>query len=110
MPSPGTFAEHLCVAKQLIFPKPTHLNYTEAAALPLAGLTAWRALFTQGRCTPSDRVLVTGVGGGVARPLHQLEQALVHHAPGRSGQVACRVLGLTQGVEHGSTGLGVDDV
>jgi zinc-binding alcohol dehydrogenase/oxidoreductase len=46
--------------------KPEHLKWTEAAALPLAGLTAWRALFTRANLNPDDRVLVTGIGAGTA--------------------------------------------
>ena len=51
---------------------------------------------------------MTGVGGGVARPLHQLEEALVHHASRCPGQLTRRALGLAQGVEHGTTGLWVN--
>jgi NADPH:quinone reductase-like Zn-dependent oxidoreductase len=47
-------------------PKPHHLSWQQAAALPLAGLTAWRALFSRAQLTGGERVLVTGVGGGAA--------------------------------------------
>ena len=66
MPDPGTFAESLCVPAAPLFPKPAHLNWEQAAALPLAGLTSWRALMTQGAAQPGETVLVTGIGGGVA--------------------------------------------
>ncbi len=66
MPDPGTFAEYLCVPAGHVFPKPAHLNWEQAAALPLAGLTAWRALMTQGAAQAGETVLVTGIGGGVA--------------------------------------------
>ena len=42
------------------------IAWEEAAALPLGGLTAWRALMTRARLAPGDRVLITGIGGGVA--------------------------------------------
>ena len=46
---------------------PEHLSDTEAATLPLAGLTAWRALVTKsGAAAPGRNVLITGIGGGVA--------------------------------------------
>ncbi|KAI8968208.1 hypothetical protein BDF20DRAFT_925274 [Mycotypha africana] len=45
---------------------PTHLSNAEAAALPLAGLTAYRALFTKGLVKKDEHVLITGIGGGVA--------------------------------------------
>lgn len=66
MPDPGTFAEYLCVPARHVFPKPAHLSWEQAAAVPLAGLTAWRALMTQGAAQPGETVLVTGIGGGVA--------------------------------------------
>ena len=46
--------------------KPAHLSFEEAAALPLAGLTAWRSLLSRARLVGGERVLVTGIGGGVA--------------------------------------------
>ena len=49
-----------------VFPKPARLSWTEAAALPLAGLTAWRALFSRAETRPGETVLILGIGGGVA--------------------------------------------
>jgi len=66
MPDPGTFAEYLCVPASHVFDKPAHLNWEQAAAIPLAGLTAWRALMTQAAAQAGETVLVTGIGGGVA--------------------------------------------
>lgn len=66
LPRPGTFAQRVAVPTNKIYDKPAHLNWVEAAALPLAGLTAYRALFTQGQCASGQRVLISGVGGGVA--------------------------------------------
>ncbi len=67
MPDHGTFAEYLCVAADRIHAKPEHLSMEEAAALPLAGLTAFRAVAYHGKVEPGDKVLVTGFGGGVAQ-------------------------------------------
>jgi zinc-binding alcohol dehydrogenase/oxidoreductase len=66
MPDQGTFAEYICVPANSICPKPKHLNWTEAAAIPLAGLTAWRAVVTHGEVTAGQKILVTGIGGGAA--------------------------------------------
>ncbi|MDJ0757672.1 MAG: zinc-binding dehydrogenase, partial [Ardenticatenaceae bacterium] len=66
MPTNGTFAEFIAVDEDRLIDKPDHLTMTEAAALPLAGLTAYRALFTRARVTSGDKVLISGVGGGVA--------------------------------------------
>jgi NADPH:quinone reductase-like Zn-dependent oxidoreductase len=66
MPDPGTFAERIAIAVANLAPKPAHLTWEQAAALPLAGLTAWRALFTRARLQAGENVLVTGAGGGAA--------------------------------------------
>ncbi len=65
-PDQGTFAEHIIVPAENICLKPGHLSFVEAAAIPLAGLTAYRALFTRCNLAAGDTVLVTGIGGGVA--------------------------------------------
>ncbi len=66
MPDQGTFAEFICVPAQDVLPKPSHLSWAQAAAFPLAGLTAWRALVTHGEVQRGQKVLVTGIGGGAA--------------------------------------------
>jgi zinc-binding alcohol dehydrogenase/oxidoreductase len=66
LPRDGTLAEKVAVPVANLAPKPAHLTWEEAAALPLAGLTAYRALFARARLKPDDRVLITGIGGGVA--------------------------------------------
>jgi len=66
LPDSGTFAEKIAIAVAQLAAKPAHLSWEQAAALPLAGLTAWRALFTRARLQAGDKVLVTGIGGGAA--------------------------------------------
>lgn len=66
MPDQGTFAEYICTPATDISPKPKHLSFEQAAAIPLAGVTAWRAVVTQGEVRAGKRVLVTGAGGGAA--------------------------------------------
>ncbi|MDQ2991659.1 MAG: NAD(P)-dependent alcohol dehydrogenase [Candidatus Eremiobacteraeota bacterium] len=65
MPRDGTFAEYVAVPSENVHAKPAHLSMEEAAGLPLAGLTAYRALFTRGGLSSGETVLITGVGGGV---------------------------------------------
>lgn len=67
MPTQGTLAEYMKVPVEQLFEKPQHLSAEEAAALPLAGLTAYRALMVQGKVERGHKVLVTGLGGGVAQ-------------------------------------------
>lgn len=64
-PGDGSYAEY-CVAKASQFArKPQRLSFNEAAAVPLAGLTAWTALFEHGKLQPGQRVLIQGASGGV---------------------------------------------
>jgi NADPH:quinone reductase-like Zn-dependent oxidoreductase len=65
MPHPGTFAQYVAVPAHNVHAKPRSLTMEEAAAIPLAGLTAYRATFTRGALKPGETVLITGVGGGV---------------------------------------------
>jgi NADPH:quinone reductase-like Zn-dependent oxidoreductase len=65
MPRDGTFAGYVAVPAANVYRKPAGLSMEEAAAIPLAGLTAFRAVFTRGALQPGETVLVTGVGGGV---------------------------------------------
>lgn len=66
LPDNGTFAEQVAIPAANLAHKPAHLSWEQSAALPLAGLTAWRALFTRAQLKAGERVLVTGVGGGAA--------------------------------------------
>jgi len=67
MPRNGTLAEFVIVPDDRIFQKPAYLTWEEAAALPLAGLTAFRAISYQGSLKENEKLLVTGFGGGVAQ-------------------------------------------
>lgn len=66
LPDNGTFADYVNVPAEYLYEKPAYLSFEEAASIPLAGLTAYRALFTRGQITKGSRVLITGIGGGVA--------------------------------------------
>ncbi|SFT56460.1 NADPH:quinone reductase [Algoriphagus locisalis] len=76
MPRNGTLAESVIVPADRLYSKPAHLTWEEAAALPLAGLTAYRAVTYQGNIQPGENLLVTGFGGGVAQFAVQFGLAL----------------------------------
>jgi len=65
-PLDGTFAELIAVPEENVFPKPARLSWEEAAALPVAGMTAYRALFPIGRLEAGETVLVLGAGSGAS--------------------------------------------
>ena len=76
MPVHGTFAEKIAVNKDRLIDKPAHLSMIEAGALPLAGLTAYRSLITRAKASANDKILIIGIGGGVALMAFQFAVAL----------------------------------
>jgi NADPH:quinone reductase-like Zn-dependent oxidoreductase len=76
VPDQGTFAERIVVAAHQVRPRPRNLTWVESAALPLAGLTAWRAVVTLAGAAPGRTILVPGAGGGVATFAIQIGAAL----------------------------------
>jgi zinc-binding alcohol dehydrogenase/oxidoreductase len=67
MPVDGTFAEYAVVSIDKLHHKPFHLDFLQASALPMGGLTAFRALFRKGELKSGQNVLISGFGGGVAQ-------------------------------------------
>ncbi len=67
MPVNGTFAEYTLVSVDRLHRKPVHLDFLQAASLPLGGLTAFRSLFRKGELKGGQNVLISGFGGGVAQ-------------------------------------------
>ena len=108
MPVNGTLAEYIAVSPDRLHEQPPHLSDAEAAALPLAGLTAWRSLFTKGQLAAGERVLITGIGGGVALLAAQLAVCAGAHVFVTSGHdhklAAARELGVAGGVNYREAG------
>ncbi len=107
MPEDGTFAEKIALPASNIFPAPAHLDYAQAAALPLAGLTAWRTLFTRCQLKPGEKVLISGAGGGVALMAMQFALAAgaaVFVTSGSNEKIErAKALGATQGENYRET-------
>ena len=75
LPDNGTQAEYIVVPAANLVEKPAYLSFAEAAAIPLGGLTGYRALFTQGALQKGQTVFITGAGGGVAALMIQMALA-----------------------------------
>ncbi|MBB5172358.1 zinc-binding dehydrogenase [Texcoconibacillus texcoconensis] len=75
VPVDGTHAEYVRVPAENVTSKPAYLEWDEAAALPLGGTTAYRALFTRGELQAGETVVIPGIGGGVATFLLQMATA-----------------------------------
>ncbi|PAF33338.1 NADP-dependent oxidoreductase [Paenibacillus sp. 7516] len=68
----GTYAEYTAIDEHLLAKLPDSVSYEEAAAVPLAGLTAWQALFTHGHLKEGETVLIHAGAGGVGMYAIQL--------------------------------------
>jgi zinc-binding alcohol dehydrogenase/oxidoreductase len=73
---PGTYAQAVRVPADCVIPKPAGLSWEQAAALPLVGVTAYRALVTRGALAAGEWMLVLGAGGGVAPMAVAIARAL----------------------------------
>jgi zinc-binding alcohol dehydrogenase/oxidoreductase len=71
-PRNGTYAELIALPQELLYPKPAGFSWEEAAAVPLAAVTAYRALFSRGGLQAGETVLVLGAGSGVSTFVVQL--------------------------------------
>ena len=108
VPDQGTFAERIVVDAAHVRPRPRALSWPEAAALPLAGLTAWRAVVTHAEAGPGRTILVPGAGGGVATVAVQLAAALGARVLVTSGSAEklerARSLGAAAGASYRDPG------
>jgi NADPH:quinone reductase-like Zn-dependent oxidoreductase len=75
-PDDGTYAQCIAIAAENVYAKPAHLSFEEAAAIPLAALTAYRAVVSRARVQAGETVLVTGIGGGVSTFALQIATSL----------------------------------
>jgi zinc-binding alcohol dehydrogenase/oxidoreductase len=108
MPRQGTMAEKIAVPASMIVELPDRISFEDAAALPVAGLTAYRALITRGGLKAGEHVLVTGIGGGVATLALLFAKALgaqVSVTSGRDEKLAkARKAGAIAAANYGSKG------
>jgi NADPH:quinone reductase-like Zn-dependent oxidoreductase len=97
----GTFAERVIVPRRNVLPKPPELSFEEASCLGTAWLTAYRMLFTRGRVTPGETVLVQGATGGVATALTVI---------GAAAGIRVWVTGRSEETRTQAKELGADEV
>jgi NADPH:quinone reductase-like Zn-dependent oxidoreductase len=72
----GTFAEYVCAEEHLIAPKPANVTFEQAAAVPLAAMTALQGLRDSGRIQVGQKVLINGASGGVGTFAVQIAKVL----------------------------------
>jgi NADPH:quinone reductase-like Zn-dependent oxidoreductase len=116
LPDDGTFAQYVKVPVQNLVAMPEYLSFEEAAALPLAGVTAYRAIMTRAQLQKNEKVLITGIGGGVALFVLQYAVAIgarVYVTSGSDEKLERAIgLGATAGVNYndGSWGKRLQDL
>ena len=101
----GAFAEYAAADAALVVPKPAGLSFEQAAALPMAAVTALHAIRDRGRVQPGQRVLVNGAAGGVGTFAVQIAAALGAEVTGvcsaRNADMV-RSIGATQVIDYAS--------
>lgn len=104
----GGAAEYVIAPAEAVVAAPTSIPLADAAALPSVALTAWQALFDDGRLTAGQRLLVVGAGGVVGKYAVQLAKRAGAHviatASPRSAD-AVRAAGADQVIDHTATDL-----
>lgn len=99
----GVAADYAAIQSERLAPKPRVLSHTEAAAVPLAGLSAWQGLFDHGGLAEGERVLIHGATGGVgqfATPLAKRHGAHVIATTSTDGVARARELGADEVIDH----------
>jgi NADPH:quinone reductase-like Zn-dependent oxidoreductase len=107
-PGQGSYAEYVAARASQFAPKPASLSFVAAAGVPLAGLTAWTALFEQGQLRASQRVLIQGASGGVGSFAVQFAKAKGAYVIGTAsaGNLAyLRELGADEALDYRSQPL-----
>jgi NADPH:quinone reductase-like Zn-dependent oxidoreductase len=101
----GGFAEYVALNADLCVPKPAKLDHVAAAAVPLAGMTAWQGLFDHGQLNAGQRVLIHGGAGGVGHFAIQFAKergANVSTTGSAQDKDFVRMLGADQAVDYKS--------
>lgn len=105
---PGTMAELVVVPATNVLSIPADVDRAEAAAFTLATLTAYRMLVTRARVRAGERVLVWGIGGGVAIACLQIAKQLGAHVTVTSGSDEKLARALAMGADDAINHTGVD--
>ena len=99
----GAYAEFMVIKESEVALKPKSIDHLHAAALPLAGLTAWQALFVAGGLAAGQRVLIHAAAGGVGSLAVQMAKWKSAHVIGTASghnHAFLRELGVDQAVDY----------
>ncbi|MFD5801031.1 NADP-dependent oxidoreductase [Streptomyces sp. NPDC127020] len=99
----GGYAQYVTAPARAFVPKPANVTHVQAAALPLAGLTAYQALVDTAGVGPGSRVLVNGSAGGVGHLAVQIAKARGAHVialASKANEEFVRALGADEVIDH----------
>ncbi|NRQ36178.1 NADP-dependent oxidoreductase [Nonomuraea sp. NN258] len=105
---PGAAAEYVTAPADALARAPRSIPLTDAAAIPVAGLTAWQAVFEHARVSPGQRVLINGAGGGIGMFAVQLAKhagAVVIGTASPRGAAALAAYGADEVIDYTTTPL-----
>ena len=97
----GTYAEYIKLPAENCFSIPPGFSFEEAAAFPLVFITVWRMLVTNAQLKPGERVLILGIGGGVASAALQLAKQMSAHVIVTSSSDEKLKMAKSHGADHG---------
>jgi NADPH:quinone reductase-like Zn-dependent oxidoreductase len=112
MTAAGAAAEYAIAPAEILAAAPASIPLSDAAALPMVGLTAWQALFDDARLTTGQRVLINGAGGAVGGYAVQLAKragAYVIATAGPSSSERVRSAGADEVIDHTTTEVTVSE-
>ncbi len=99
----GAYAEYVVTDSGIVAQKPASVDHVQAASVPLAGLTAWQAIYEAGQLQPGKRILIHGAGGavgGYAVQLAKLKGAHVVAAAKGPARERASALGADEVVDY----------
>lgn len=108
---PGTFAEKVVVPRANVYSAPAGLGAEQAAAFPLAALTAWRMLVTRAVLRPGETVLIHGIGGGVSTFALQIAKVrgasrVIVTSSSAAKRARAKELGADETIDYTTTDVG----
>ncbi|MDH5637066.1 MAG: NAD(P)-dependent alcohol dehydrogenase [Nitrospinota bacterium] len=95
----GGFAEYACASENILAPKPASMTFEQAAAIPQAGLLAYKGLQFHGEIKPGNKVLFNGAGGGAGSFALQMVKSMGAEVTGVDSAVKLETM-LSLGADH----------
>ncbi|MBS4172992.1 NADP-dependent oxidoreductase [Bacillus sp. FJAT-49736] len=102
----GTYAEYVAIDEDLLAKKPENIRFEETASIPLAGLTAWQALFDTAHLEKGEKVLIHAGAGGVGSLAIQLARekgAYVTTTASEKNHAFLKELGADEVIDYKTT-------